>query len=85
MVDQRLLLNYFFVQTIMRRIYRHHFLCWKINDMANTLIKNVLCQEDTLDPDGFNRNQVKVLPCSLIAVQQRLRIKVVLGATQIFE
>ena len=34
--------------------------------MANTLIKNVLCQEDTLDPDGFNRNQVKVLPCSLI-------------------
>ena len=34
--------------------------------MANTLIKNVLCQEDTLDPDGFNRNQVKVLSCSLI-------------------
>ena len=45
--------------------------------MANTLIKNVLCQEDTLDPDGFNRNQVKVLPCSLIAIQQRPRIKIV--------
>ena len=28
--------------------------------LQNTLVKNVLCQEDTLDPDGFNRNQVKV-------------------------
>ena len=44
--------------------------------MANTLIKNVLCQEDTLDPDGFNRNQVKVLLCSLIAYNSACVLKI---------
>ena len=52
----------FFVQTIMRgEFIVHHFLFRKINDTANTPHKKCfMSRKHFRDPDGFNRNQVKV-------------------------